>query len=71
MAIKIINQRSIADINTEKEKLEAKDQVVNNLGIELVKEKAKSMQKDRALQELGTEVAGLKIEIMKMKGGAK
>lgn len=71
MAITIINQKSIVEINAEKEELKSKDEAITKLGRELAMEKAKSMQKDLALQGLGSEVAVLKIEVMKIKGGIK
>lgn len=59
----------------EKNKEELKDQSIKNLGKELANEKIKNMQKDQELKDLskslGAEVATLKIEIMKLKGGAK
>lgn len=71
MAITIINERSIVEINAEKQELKGKDEAINKLGKELAMEKAKSMQKDIALQGLGSEVAGLKVEVMKIKAGVK
>lgn len=55
--------KKIGEGPTDKEKLEA-------LGMQLAQEKLSNIEKDCIINGLGAELAQLKIEFMKLRGGA-
>lgn len=69
--MKIINQRSIVEINAEKKEEAGRDKAVESLASELAAEKLKNMQKDNTIKNLSDEMVGVKLDLMKLKGGIK
>lgn len=58
----------LEQVRAKEEELKAKDQQLQNLGLSLTQEKIKNVQKEAMINNLGQELAGLKIEILKLKG---
>jgi len=52
------------------EQIKTAQNTINALGQELVVEKLKDMEKEAVIQTLGQELAGIKLELMNLKGGA-
>lgn len=67
--MRIINKRSIVEINNEKKEIEDRSNAIEFLTSELANEKVKAMQKDIIIKQQNEEIVNIKLDIMKLKGG--
>ena len=68
--MKIINERSIKEIRKEKEEEINKSKSMQALASELADTKIKLMRSDSINKNLSEEVVGIKLDLMKIKGGS-
>lgn len=67
--MKLLNKKSIKEINQEKQQEAGRDKVAQSLAAELATTKLKLMQAENVNKNLSAEVVNIKLDLMKIKGG--